>query len=367
MRGAGSLVVVGTGYQPATHTTPEALFHIQRADKLFYLVDPVTALWLETVNSSAESLEDSYATGKDRRESYDEMVLRVLKPVRRNLNVCMALYGHPGVFVDPSHEAVRRARSEGFEATNAAGDFCRGLPVRRPGHRPCERMSEFWGDGLPAPEARNRYVQPSGSLADRRNRCPDAQEETRKLEPPWLERLERSAGAAVWSGPRSSHLRSRKIFVGQAGNSKRASCLSVESGGNHGIDALCSTHCIKRWKTMTSASLTVVGTGLKFGTQLTPQAHEVIRRCDRLFYLVYDPVSARWLDELKPSAVSLHRFYRPKKHWRDCCDKMVEAIMGDLRIDLNVCAAFGGHPALCVYPSHEAMRRARQEGFATTM
>jgi len=118
---------------------------------------------------------------------------------------------------------------------------------------------------------------------------------------------------------------------------------------------------------MTSASLTIVGTGLKFGTQLTPQANEVIRRCDRLFYLVYDPVSARWLDELKPSAVSLHRFYRPKKHWRDCCDKMVEAILGDLRIDLNVCAAFGGHPALCVYPSHEAMRRARQEGFATTM
>ena len=54
---------------------------------------------------------------------------------------------------------------------------------------------------------------------------------------------------------------------------------------------------------MTSASLTIVGTGLKFGTQLTPQANEVIRRCDRLFYLVYDPVSARWLDELKPSAV----------------------------------------------------------------
>jgi len=121
MRGAGSLIVVGTGYQPATHTTPEALFHIQRANKLFYLVDPVTALWLETVNSSAESLEDSYAAGKDRRESYDEMVLRVLKPVRRNLNVCMALYGHPGVFVDPSHEAVRRARSEGFEATMLPG------------------------------------------------------------------------------------------------------------------------------------------------------------------------------------------------------------------------------------------------------
>ena len=40
----------------------------------------------------------------------------LLEPVRRGRNVCGAFYGHPGVFVTPSHEAVRRARAEGFPA-----------------------------------------------------------------------------------------------------------------------------------------------------------------------------------------------------------------------------------------------------------
>jgi uncharacterized protein YabN with tetrapyrrole methylase and pyrophosphatase domain len=34
---------------------------------------------------------------------------------------CLACYGHPGVFVYPSHEAIRRARSEGYEAKMLPG------------------------------------------------------------------------------------------------------------------------------------------------------------------------------------------------------------------------------------------------------
>ena len=117
----GSLVVVGTGYQPAIQTTPEALVHIRTANKLFHLVDVVTARWLEKLNASAVSLSDCYAPGKDRGKSYAEMVRRVLKPVRGGLNVCMALYGHPGVFVNPSHEAIRRARAEGYSAVMLPG------------------------------------------------------------------------------------------------------------------------------------------------------------------------------------------------------------------------------------------------------
>ena len=41
--------------------------------------------------------------------------------MRRGLNVCAAFYGHPGVFVAPSHEAVRRAREEGFRARMLPG------------------------------------------------------------------------------------------------------------------------------------------------------------------------------------------------------------------------------------------------------
>jgi hypothetical protein len=45
------------------------------------------------------------------------MVDEILDAVRNEKNVCAAFYGHPGVFATPSHEAVRRARAEGFPAT----------------------------------------------------------------------------------------------------------------------------------------------------------------------------------------------------------------------------------------------------------
>jgi hypothetical protein len=49
------------------------------------------------------------------------MVEAILTPLRGGRSVCAAFYGHPGVFVQPSHEAIRRARAEGFEATMLPG------------------------------------------------------------------------------------------------------------------------------------------------------------------------------------------------------------------------------------------------------
>ena len=44
------------------------------------------------------------------------MVETIVAAVRAGKRVCAAFYGHPGVYVYPSHESVRRAREEGFEA-----------------------------------------------------------------------------------------------------------------------------------------------------------------------------------------------------------------------------------------------------------
>jgi hypothetical protein len=49
------------------------------------------------------------------------MADRVLAALREGKEVCAAFYGHPGVFVDPSHDAVARARAEGFEARMLPG------------------------------------------------------------------------------------------------------------------------------------------------------------------------------------------------------------------------------------------------------
>jgi len=116
------LTVIGTGYGIAGQVTAEALASIQAADKLLYLVaDPVSAAWLRMLNPTAESLDGCYRVGRHRSETYEEMVERIMTPVRSRLNVCAGFYGHPGVFCAPAHEAVRRARREGFTATMLPG------------------------------------------------------------------------------------------------------------------------------------------------------------------------------------------------------------------------------------------------------
>ena len=113
----GSLTVVGTGIALREQVTPEAEAAIEGADEVFYLVtQPLTAQWIERTNPRSRSLEGLYAPGKARRETYAEMVDALLAPVRAGRDVCAAFYGHPGVFVYPGHESVRRARAEGHAA-----------------------------------------------------------------------------------------------------------------------------------------------------------------------------------------------------------------------------------------------------------
>ena len=113
---AGSLTVVGTGIRLA-HLTPEARAAILGAEKLLYLVaDPVTAAWLRQRRPDSRSLQDLYREGVHRREIYAAMAAEIVEPARTGAHVCAAFYGHPGVFVNPSHEAVADARADGIPA-----------------------------------------------------------------------------------------------------------------------------------------------------------------------------------------------------------------------------------------------------------
>ena len=83
---------------------------------LHVLADPDAATRLESLNGRARSLTSLYRPGVPRRRIYEEMVEEILGAVRGGSRVCAVFYGHPGVYVEPSHEAVRRAREEGFAA-----------------------------------------------------------------------------------------------------------------------------------------------------------------------------------------------------------------------------------------------------------
>ena len=121
-RRRGTLVVVGTGLKAARHLTPEARDEISEADRVFYLVsDPLSERWIKTLRPTATSLASCYVLGRSRLAAYRRMVDRILPPVRSGLRVCAAFYGHPGVSVFPSHEAIRQARAEGFSARMLPG------------------------------------------------------------------------------------------------------------------------------------------------------------------------------------------------------------------------------------------------------
>jgi uncharacterized protein YabN with tetrapyrrole methylase and pyrophosphatase domain len=113
----GSLTIVGSGIQAVRHFTLEAIQSIEQADKVLLLVaDPITEMWIKKINPNAESLADYYVEGKPRIDTYRAMNERTLYYVRQGLNVCVVYYGHPGVFVDPSHESIRVGRKEGYNA-----------------------------------------------------------------------------------------------------------------------------------------------------------------------------------------------------------------------------------------------------------
>jgi uncharacterized protein YabN with tetrapyrrole methylase and pyrophosphatase domain len=113
---AGSLTVVGTGIR-LSQLTVEARSEIESAEKLLFLVaDPVSQAWLADLCPDAESLAKYYSTDKRRSVTYAEIVERILECVREGRRVCVALYGHPGVFATSAHKAIRLARLEGYEA-----------------------------------------------------------------------------------------------------------------------------------------------------------------------------------------------------------------------------------------------------------
>lgn len=113
----GRFVAVGLGMMLGAHLSPRARSEIEDADVVFGLVsNALVELWLQDMRPDLRSLQPFYAEGKRRTESYREMIEAMIGEVRAGRRVCGVFYGHPGVFAQVPHHAVREARSAGFEA-----------------------------------------------------------------------------------------------------------------------------------------------------------------------------------------------------------------------------------------------------------
>ncbi len=121
MKKRGSLIIIGTGIQ-AGDLGLLSKSYLENAEKLLYLVaDELTEYWIKELNPNAESLVDYYSENKNRIDSYLAMVDRMMEYVRQGYKVCVALYGHPGIFVTPSHIAIKQAKEEGYQAEMLPG------------------------------------------------------------------------------------------------------------------------------------------------------------------------------------------------------------------------------------------------------
>ncbi len=118
----GTLTCVGTGMSLAGQISVYAHSCIENADVVFALMpDAISENWLKTLNDDVRSLQQFYAVGKSRRDSYAQMVEAMVLEVRAGRKVVGAFYGHPGVFAQVPHEAIRTAQAEGFRATMEPG------------------------------------------------------------------------------------------------------------------------------------------------------------------------------------------------------------------------------------------------------
>ena len=110
----GSLVVIGSGIKSVGHFTLEALSHIKTAHKVLYWVaDPVTETYIRDLRPDALDLCVFYADDKKHYNTYIQMSEACLYFARRGLNVVCIFYGHPAIFVLPSHRAIQIARQQG--------------------------------------------------------------------------------------------------------------------------------------------------------------------------------------------------------------------------------------------------------------
>lgn len=113
----GSIVCVGLGMTLGAHISPRSRSYIEQADVVFVAVsDHVVELWVKEMNTDVRSLQPYYQEGKDRRQTYRDMVSAMMAEVRAGKSVVGAFYGHPGVFALPPHKVIAQAKKEGFNA-----------------------------------------------------------------------------------------------------------------------------------------------------------------------------------------------------------------------------------------------------------
>jgi len=111
-------------------------------------------------------------------------------------------------------------------------------------------------------------------------------------------------------------------------------------------------------------SLLIVGAGIKAVRHITLEARESIMNCDKVLYLIGDPIVEIWIEKLRQDAESLLNFYKEGKNRHQIYSEIVEYTLSYVRQGYNTCLVQYGHPSVFAkLITLSAIEKAHQEGF----
>ena len=114
---------------------------------------------------------------------------------------------------------------------------------------------------------------------------------------------------------------------------------------------------------MKKSSLTVVGTGIKFLSQMTLESKTYIEKADKVLYLVNDPVLKQWIADTNSNSESLDGVYFNHEQRLDSYSAITKYILNYLSKPVNLCVVMYGHPAVFSKPALDAVKVANEQGY----
>lgn len=113
------------------------------------------------------------------------------------------------------------------------------------------------------------------------------------------------------------------------------------------------------------ASLTIVGSGIKFLSHLTTETKSHIQQSDVVLYLVNDPAMKEWIKQNSRRSESLDHLYSQYPLRIDCYRAITKYIIETVNQNGHVCVVLYGHPSLFSQPGLKAAQLAQQAGIPT--
>lgn len=118
---------------------------------------------------------------------------------------------------------------------------------------------------------------------------------------------------------------------------------------------------------MSKGSLICLGTGIMLGAHLDPLSRNYINEADVVFMLVADALTEQWLQQLHPDTRSLQSYYQEGQSREVSYQKMVDAILAEVRAGKKIVGAFYGHPGVFAWVPHQAVKLAKHQGYYSKM